>query len=502
MWKKILAKLWAKKTAEEYKRLRRNAIKDQQKWLHRLIREGRKTHFGQDYRFDEIHTYRQFKERVPLLQYEDIKHYIERIIEGERNVLWPERPLFLAKTSGTTSGTKYIPVSKQSMPYHVKAARDMLLLYIHRSGNADFLDGKMIFLQGSPKLDNTGGIPTGRLSGISAHYVPGYLQRNRLPSWETNTIDDWETKLSRIVDETVNENMTLISGIPSWVQTYFEKLIERSGKSVGELFPGFSLFVHGGVNYEPYRAKFNRLIGRPVDTLETYPASEGFIAFQDDYRSDDLLLLTDHGIFYEFVPLESIRNDRPERLSLTEVETGKDYAVVLNTNAGLWGYMIGDIVRFTSVNPYKIKVSGRVKHFISAFGEHVIGKEVEQAVKAASEKFRIRVNEFSVAPQVNPEEGLPYHEWLVEFDEEPENALAYARHLDEEVQRQNIYYKDLIEGKILRPAVLSVVRKGGFHRYMAAIGKLGGQNKIPALKNDRSIADWLHGNGEILKQVR
>jgi hypothetical protein len=501
MLKKIIAEIWSKRTAREYERIRKNAVKDQQKWLYRLIREGRKTDFGTDYRFDKIHTYKQFKEQVPVLQYEDIKHYIDRIIEGKENVLWPGRPLYFAKTSGTTSGTKYIPISKASMPYHIKAARDMLLLYINVSGNKDFLDGKMIFLQGSPELEQKGGIPTGRLSGIAAHFVPGYLQRNRLPSWETNIIKDWETKLARIVDETLNEKMTLISGIPSWLQTYFEKLIEAAGKPVGEIFPYFSLFVHGGVNFEPYRAKFDKLIGRPVDTLETYPASEGFIAFQDDYRSGDLLLLTDHGIFYEFIPLDDLNGSEPQRLTLAEVETGVDYAVILNTNAGLWGYMIGDIIRFTSVNPYKIKVSGRVKHFISAFGEHVIGKEVEQALKTAAEKAQVEVNEFSVAPQVNPPEGLPYHEWLVEFDSEPENPEQFARDLDEEMQRQNIYYKDLIDGKILRPAVVSMVKKGGFHRYMASVGKLGGQNKIPALKNDRSIADRLHQNGEIIKQI-
>ncbi len=501
MLKKIIAKIWAKKAAREYNKIRSDAIKDQQRWMHRLISEGRKTHFGQDYNFDKIHTYTQLKENIPLLTYEDIKHYIQRITEGAENVLWPGRPLYFAKTSGTTSGTKYIPISRESMPFHIKAARDMLLLYINQSGYADFLDGKMIFLQGSPELEEKGGIPTGRLSGIAAHFVPRYLQRNRLPSWETNTISDWETKLNRIVDETIDENMTLISGIPSWLQSYFEKLIERAGKPVGEIFPGFSVFVHGGVNFEPYRSKFKRLIGRDVDTLETYPASEGFIAFQDDYRRDDLLLLTNHGMFYEFVPLEELQSDNPKRLNLAEVETGTDYAIVLHTNAGLWGYMIGDIVRFTSTSPYRIKVSGRVKHYISAFGEHVIAKEVETAVKKASQNAGVAVNEFSVAPCINPEEGLPYHEWLVEFDTEPENPVDFAKDLDKEMQRQNIYYRDLIEGKILRPAVVSFVKKGAFHRYMASVGKLGGQNKIPPLKDDRSIADWLHHNREILKQI-
>ncbi len=499
--KRKIAQIWSRKVTKKYKKIQKQAISDQFKWFHRLIRQGKKTHFGLDYGFDQIHTYQEFKEKVPVLTYEQIHHYINRIIEGENHVLWPGCPLYFAKTSGTTSGTKYIPISRESMPYHIQAARDMLLLYIARSGNTSFLDGKMIFLQGSPKLEEKGGIPTGRLSGIAAHFVPSYLQRNRLPSWETNAIEDWETKLEKIVEETLPENMTLISGIPSWVQNYFEKLIEKAGKPVGEIFPGFSLFVHGGVNFEPYRAKFEKLIGRDLDMLETYPASEGFIAFQDDYTQNDLLLLTDHGIFYEFIPMESFHRDNPPRLTIGEVETGKDYAIILNTNAGLWAYLIGDIVRFTSTNPYKIVVTGRVKHFISAFGEHVIAKEVETAIQSALEQTNASVSAFSVAPQINPRKGLPYHEWFIEFDQEPENPEEFINLIDKKLQEQNIYYKDLIEGKILRPAVLSFIRKGGFNRYMESMGKLGGQNKIPVLKNDRSMAEYFYKNEEIKKQV-
>ncbi len=501
-WKEIGAGIYAKLIAGKYESIRNNAEQHQADWLKKIVRQGAPTVFGKEHGFNGIYNYETFKNHVPLQTYEDIKPYIERIINGEYNVLWPGRPMYFAKTSGTTSGVKYIPISKESMPYHIQAARDMLLLYIHRSGNTSFLRGKMIFLQGSPALEKVGGIPTGRLSGIAAHFVPKYLQKNRLPSWETNIIEDWETKVEKIIEEVLREDMTLFSGIPSWIQHFFEKMIEKTGKKIGEIFPNFSLFVHGGVNFEPYRKTFYDLVGKKPDTLETYPASEGFIAFQDDYKKNDLLLLTNHGIFYEFVPLEEWGKENPTRLSLSEVETGKDYALVLNTNAGLYGYVIGDTVRFTSLQPYKIIVSGRVKHYISAFGEHVIAKEVETAMKEATDELNIKVKEFSVAPEITPGEGLPYHEWLVEFEKIPENPGSFIRLIDRKMQEQNIYYKDLVQGGILRPAVLSVVKKDGFNAYMASEGKLGGQNKIPKLKNDRSLADKMYQLDLIEKMVK
>jgi len=498
--KKQAAKLWAKQTADKYDKIRRQALRDQIKWFNLLLNEGRKTRFGKEHGLDEVVVYEQFRDAVPLMTYEDYRPYIERIKEGAENELWPGRPLYFAKTSGTTSGVKYIPISKQSMPYHVDAARDLLLLYIHQSGNTDFLNGKMIFLQGSPRLTSVGGIPTGRLSGIAAHYVPKYLQGNRMPSEETNliVIENWEEKVNRIVDETVGENMTLISGIPSWVNNYFEKLVERTGKPVGEIFPNFSVFVHGGVNFEPYKNRFMQLTGRPVDMLETYPASEGFIAFRDDYTRDDMLLLTDHGMYYEFVPVESLRKGKPERLWLAEVQPGRDYAIVLTTNAGLWSYLIGDIVRFTSVRPYRLKVTGRIHHYISAFGEHVIAQEAEKALQTAAERTGAIVNAFTVAPQVEPAEGLPYHEWLVEFEKEPASTQEFMEIIDRSMQEQNIYYADLVKGKILRPAVLSSLKKGAFNRYMRSM-QWDPQNKIPTVKNDRSLADWFYQHDEIIR---
>jgi len=377
------------------------------------------------------------------------------------------------------------------MPYHIKAARNALLMYIAETGNADFVNGKLIFLQGSPIIDERDGIKTGRLSGIVAHYVPGYLQKNRMPSWETNCIDDWETKVDAIVKETLKEDMTLISGIPSWVQMYFEKLTAKTGKTINEIFPNFNLFVYGGVNYEPYRKKFENLIGKKVDSIELFPASEGFFAYQDKQHEKGMLLLLNAGIFYEFIKADQFHEEDPNRISIADVEIGVNYVLIISTNAGLWGYNIGDTIEFTSLRPHRIIVTGRIKHFISAFGEHVIAKEVEYALKEAVKDTDISVNEFTVAPQTNPESGLPFHEWFIEFHSDPKNMDDFHNKIDLLMQQQNSYYFDLIDGKILKPLVVSKVKKDGFQNYMKSVGKLGGQNKVPRLSNDRKIADKL-----------
>jgi len=464
----------------------------QERTFRQLIREGSNTRFGKDHGFGEIRTYQDFASRVPVRDYEALKPYVEAILNGESDVLWPGRPVYFAKTSGTTSGSKYIPITKPSIREQVRASRNAILNYIHATGNVSFVDGKMIFLQGSPELEEKNGIKFGRLSGISAHYVPAYLQRNRLPSWETNCIEDWETKVDRIVEETLSENMTVIAGIPSWVQMYFEKLKERSGKAVGELFPHFNLFMYGGVNYEPYRAKFEDLIGRRVDSIELFPASEGFFAYQDKQDNRGLLLLLQAGIFYEFIEAEAFFEPNARRYTIGEVREGVNYVMIISTNAGLWGYNLGDTVQFVSLKPYRVIVTGRIKHFISAFGEHVIAKEVEYAMESALQETGARVNEFTVAPMINPSEGgLPYHEWLVEFEKEPEDMDRFVELLDQSLQQQNSYYFDLIEGHVLRKLEITRIRKGGFLDYMKSIGKLGGQNKVQRLSNDRKVAEGL-----------
>jgi hypothetical protein len=482
---------FAKFVQKKVQKWAQNPIKTQERVFQNLISEAKNTAFGKDHQFASIFNYEDFKSKVPVVEYEALRPYVERVIAGENDVLWKGRPLYFAKTSGTTSGAKYIPITKESMPTHIKSARNAMLLYIAETGDTSFVDGKMIFLQGSPVLEDQKGIKLGRLSGIVAHYVPKYLLKNRLPSWETNCIQDWETKVDAIVDETLQEDMTVISGIPSWVQMYFEKLYEKTGKTVSELFPKFNFFIYGGVNFEPYKSKFESLIGRKIAYVELYPASEGFIAFQDSQTANGMLLLLDNGIFYEFIPANEFHEENPTRVSLKDVQLGVNYVIILNTTAGLWGYNIGDTVEFTSLAPYRVKVTGRIKHFISAFGEHVIGKEVDQALKDAVEGTDVVISEFTVAPQVGPKKGLPYHEWFVEFEKEPEDLESFAAEIDASLQTQNIYYFDLIEGKVLRPLLIRKVAKGGFHAYMKSIGKFGGQNKIPQLSDNRKIAQVL-----------
>lgn len=485
------AQMFANIVVKQIQKWSRQPVETQKEVFSELIDKAKNTAFGRAHHFDQIKNYQDFSERVPIRDYEELKPYIERIKEGETDVLWPGKPLYLAKTSGTTSGAKYIPLTKESMPTHINGARNAILSYIAETGKTDFVDGKMIFLQGSPELSKINDISTGRLSGIVAHYVPSYLQKNRLPSWETNCIEDWETKLSAIIDETLPEDMSVISGIPSWVQMYFEELRDRTKKPISEIFPNFDLFIYGGVNFEPYRKKFDNLIGKKIPSIELFPASEGFFAFQDRQDHPGMLLRLDAGIFYEFVKADEFFEENPRRYTIGEVEMGINYAMILSTSAGLWGYNLGDTVQFVSTKPYRVIVSGRIKHFISAFGEHVIGKEVETALKQAVNDTNARVNEFTVAPETTPEKGLPYHEWFIEFDQEPDDMELFLEKLDHYLCQQNTYYDDLIQGKILRTLKVTKIKKGGFQDYMKSIGKLGGQNKIPRLSNDRKIADEL-----------
>ncbi|KQC02213.1 GH3 auxin-responsive promoter family protein [Pedobacter sp. Hv1] len=491
--KAALSKPFAAWVVKGIRKWKEHSLKAQDQTLQLLIKSAAGTLFGKDHHFSSIKNYEDFKANVPIRDYEALRPYIDRVVAGEKDILWKGKPAYFAKTSGTTSGVKYIPISKESMPEHIKAARNALLTYINETGKTDFVNGKMIFLQGSPVLTKKNGINVGRLSGIVAHLVPAYLQKNRLPSYATNCIEDWEEKVEAIVAETLNEDMTLISGIPPWVQMYFDKLSEKTdGKKIKNIFKNFSLFVYGGVNYEPYRAKIEASIGRKIDTIETYPASEGFIAYQDSQEDKSLLLLTKAGIFYEFIPADEYYNENPTRLSLAEVELEKNYALILNTNAGLWGYSIGDTIKFVSKNPYKILVTGRIKHFISAFGEHVIGEEVEHAILSVANEEGVEITEFTVAPQVNaPANELPYHEWFVEFGTAPKDMKVFSEKVDKALQKKNIYYFDLIEGKILQQLIIRPLQKDAFVNYMRAEGKLGGQNKVPRLSNDRKIAEVL-----------
>lgn len=490
--KAIAAKVFARYIYGKIQKWVNNPIQTQQRVFGNLLQKASNTKFGKDHDFKTISSFEDFAKRVPIRDYEELRSYVEQVVEGKRDILWPGQPVYFAKTSGTTSGAKYIPITKESIKYQIEASRNAMLTYIHETGNASFVDGKMIFLQGSPELQEKNGVKLGRLSGIAAHYIPNYLQKNRLPSWKTNCIEDWETKVNAIVEETKNEDMTVIAGIPSWVQMYFEKLQEKTNRNIGDLFQNFNLFIYGGVNYEPYRKKFENLIGRKVASIELFPASEGFFAYQNSQADKGLLLLLNSGIFYEFVKADEFFSESRKRITLKDVVIGVDYVMIISTNAGLWAYNLGDTVRFTSLSPFKIIVSGRIKHFISAFGEHVIAKEVEEAMLLATEKTGARVNEFTVAPQITPANNeLPFHEWFIEFEEFPDDLLLFAETLDKSLRLQNSYYDDLIAGKILQTLKITPIKIGGFRDYMKTIGKLGGQNKVQRLANDRKVAEKL-----------
>jgi hypothetical protein len=490
-FKSYLAKPFAIYIYKQIKKSMLTAVADQNSIFNTLIKTGLKTEFGKEHNFEKIKTHGDYVKNVPIREYEDFKVYIEKLKDGKQNILWKGFPIYFAKTSGTTSGVKYIPITKDSISNHIDTARNALLCYMAQTGNSQFADGKMIFLSGSPELERLGGIPTGRLSGIVNHHIPRYLRSNQLPSFETNCIEDWEEKLSKIVDETVAERMTLISGIPPWIQMYFDELEKKTGKKIKDIFPEFSVLVQGGVNFEPYKAKLFESIGKKIDTIELYPASEGFFAFQDSQNAEGLLLNTDSGIFYEFVPVEEINSQNPTRLTLKDVQLNKNYVLVVSSNAGLWAYNMGDTVKFVSLNPYRIIVTGRVKHFISAFGEHVIGEEVDEALMKAAETENIKITEFTVAPNISTTGEKSFHEWFIEFENIPKNLERFAEKIDRNLRKKNIYYDDLIKGNILQPLKIQVIGKNGFINYMKSVGKLGGQNKVPRLSNDRKLASAL-----------
>lgn len=490
--KSQLVKIWAFFKARQIKRQARQAVLLQQKTFFNLLEKGKDTALGKDFHFETITSIEDFQDRVPVKDYEAGREYFDRIVAGEADVTWPGKPLYLAKTSGTTSGAKYIPITSESIHKQIAAARDALFLYVAETGKADFFDGKMMFLSGSPEIELTSsGMSIGRLSGIVNHFVPGWLTRNRVPSYETNCIEDWELKVKTIVEEIKDVDLRLISGIPPWVQMLFEELVRQTGKQPLEVWPNLSLFVQGGVDFSPYEAVFEPYFQEKVDMIELFPASEGFFAFQDSQEDNSLLILPDNGIFYEFIPIEEYGKADAKRLTLEYVELDKQYALVLSTNAGLWAYDIGDTVKFTSLAPYKLRVTGRVKHFISAFGEHVIVEEVNRAMNEVAANFNISIKEFTVAPQIVQEKGASCHQWFVEFADEPEDMLSFELALDKALQKQNPYYLDLREGNILKQAMVIPLLPDAPRSYMKSVGKLGGQNKFPRLTNDRKIADVL-----------
>lgn len=490
-WKSTLIKPYARYVAAQTKRWSNSAVQDQQICLNTLIKQASNTNFGKSHSFESIKNQNDFIKNVPLRSYEDFQPWLEKIFDGESHVLWPGRPIYFAKSSGTTAGAKYIPISRDSIAHHFFSAQTASLLYMEQTGAYKMMDSRMLFLSGSPILKSESGVPTGRLSGIVNHHIPNYLSKNKLPDYQTNCIKKWEEKLDEIVEQSLTLDLSLIGGIPPWVQMYFDKLIEKSGQSISELFPNLKLLVHGGVNFKPYEKRLIESTGKPIDMVETYPASEGFFAFQDNYKEEGLLLNTKAGIYFEFVPLEQISSKNPDRLTIKDVELKKQYALVISTNAGLWSYIVGDTICFTSLNPFRIKVSGRINHFLSAFGEHVIAQEVENAIVNACKHFNTSIEEFTVAPKMAEENELPYHEWVIASSDNDFNKKRFADFLDSEMCLQNIYYKDLIEGNVLQKLKIRWTNSTAFHRAMDEQGKLGGQNKSPRLMNNRLFIDLL-----------
>ncbi len=490
--KRKVAEIWARQRAKAIRKVHLDPVGSQHRTLKALIAKAADTQFGKNHGFTVINGPREFRARVPVRDYEAALEYFLMIRRGVPDVCWPGKPLYLAKTSGTVSGAKYIPITKDSIKYQLLGARDALMLYMVSSGNTSFLDGNMMFLSGSPVLEkNEWGMQVGRLSGIVNHFIPSYLKRNQVPCYETNCIEIWEEKIEKIIDESMGRDMRLISGIPPWVQMYFERLYDRTGKMPLQQWPNLSVFVQGGVDFSPYAPVFKKFFEGKLDIVEVFPASEGFFAIQDTLENQGLLLNLDYGIYYEFIPVEEYGNPDARRLGLEDVELDKQYALVVSTNAGLWAYDIGDTVKFVSLSPHRIRVTGRVKHFISAFGEHVISEEVNKAMVAACAIGQAEVSEFTVAPMVLPGEGESYHEWFVDFDRLPADMEAFTATLDHEMRKQNAYYNDLRTGAMLKPVVIRVLKRNATRDYMRSQGKLGGQNKFPRLSNNRKIADWL-----------
>lgn len=479
----------AKRISSKVKRAVANPFAAQDATFNHLISRAKNTRFGREHDFHSISHYKDFKRHVPLRDYEALKPYINAIIAGESDVLWPGRPIFFAQTSGTASGNKYIPITTDFLQPYRTSAINAMCVYIAETGDAASVMGKLFYFAQNIETDRFNGVSVRPISGIAQAHTPRLFRKRFLPSDKANSINDFEKKIDISVEETVHEDVTLISGIPAWVQFYCNKLIERTGKPIKDIFPRFSLLVHGGVSIEPYRANLYNSIGKKVNTTELYPASEGFIGFQGSRKEPGLLLNLSTDIFYEFVPADEIFSASPTRVCLRDVETGVNYAAILNTSAGLWGYVLGDVIKFISKNPYRFIVAGRTAELISTAGEHLIAEDVESALADILKETGVRVIEFTVAPHSHPESGLPYHEWFIEFEKRPAKPAWFATRLNRLIGERNFNYRLLFEGKVILPLKIMMVSKGTFAQYMKSIGKLGGQNKVPRLSNDRKIAD-------------
>jgi hypothetical protein len=459
-----------------------------------LLTAGQHTDFGRQYNFSKIQSLDDYKSAVPIHEYEDLKNYIERMMNGEENVLWNTPVLWFAKSSGTTSDrSKFIPVSNESLKdNHYRASKDVLSFYYASHPDSDMLTGKMLVIGGSHQISQLNeDVQYGDLSAVILQNSPFWSNWLRTPGLSIMLMDEWETKIEALAQSTVHENVTSMAGVPTWLLVLLKRILEITGKeTIKEVWPSLELYMHGGVSFVPYKQQFEKLIGAPINYLEMYNASEGFFAAQDDITAEGMLLMCDHGIFYEFLPAEHFGNTNGQTLQLNEVELGKNYAPVITTNGGLWRYLIGDTIQFTSLKPFRIKVSGRIKHYMNAFGEEVIIDNADQAIAIASERTGARVKDYTAAPVYFSEGENGAHEWLVAFEKAPESVELFAAELDAALKKSNSDYEAKRHKDIaLRPPLLRAVPPHTFDAWLQSKGKLGGQHKVPRLSNDRKFIE-------------
>ena len=499
---KIINKIVSKVTQKRLQQIEffRNNPDEVQKSIYtELINSAKDTVFGKEHKFEEIikdASFRKFQEYVPVRDYEKIKPYIDRIRKGEKFVLWNTPIKLFAISSGTTSSkSKFIPVSKEALELcHFRGGKDLIVLYANQFDDTQLVKSKSLVIGGSEQISSFNNeLYYGDLSAVIIDNLPIWSRLLSTPRKEIALLPKWEEKLEKMVQQTISENVTSITGVPSWTLVLLKRILEVTGKSkIQEVWPNFELFIHGGVSFVPYKSEFEKILPAGTRYIETYNASEGFFAIQDDLSRDDLLLMLDLGIFYEFIKLGQIDEENPEIFTITDVEIGVNYAMIISTNGGLWRYLIGDTVRFTSIKPHKIKITGRIKHFINAFGEELIIDNAEKALKAASEKTNAHIKEYTAAPIYMSNKETGGHEWLIEFSEKPDNLDMFINVLDEVLKKVNTdyeakRYKDLT----LRLPTVHIVKEGLFYQWMKSRGKLGGQNKVPRLSNNRDYIDEL-----------
>lgn len=471
----------------------------QQEVFHNLIETAKNTEFGKEFHFKDIKSRQDFINQVPVSSYETFYPYIDRLLHGEQNVLWPSHIKWFAKSSGTTNAkSKFIPVSQEALDNcHYKGGKDLLSIYVNNYPDTQVFSGKNLAIGGSQQinqLDENTRSYTGDVSAVLMKNLPFWAQLSRTPKMEIALMDNWEEKVKKIAQTTIHEDVTSIAGVPTWTVVLLQHILKVTNTtSILEVWPNLELFIHGAVSFTPYETLFKKLIpSEQMHYLETYNATEGFFGIQDQKHSKEMLLMLDYGIYYEFIPPEDFDNDAPKTLSISEVETGKNYAVVISTNSGLWRYKIGDTIKFTSVSPFRFVISGRTKHFINAFGEELIIENAEKAIAEACKKTGALVEDFTAAPHYIEEGNKGCHEWVIEFSQEPANLNEFVNILDETLRAVNSDYdakrqKDLA---VKRPLVHKAP-KGTFYQWMKKRGKLGGQNKVPRLANNREYMDEL-----------